>query len=213
MNCVPKELLEDLAGRMPDAPAPEVSSRNGASFDLDQWIRDRGLDVSGPTDWKNGRRWIFRACPWNSNHDNGSAYILQFPNGAIAAGCLHNGCRGKNWHQLRDLFEPGSQSKSQRSGTLSVPPTGWEHRRFRFSNLTYRHFPQRHSPTGSVICWGACGHHADRLSDLAAMLALAMRSNGLCQEGGGPIKPEAFEPVNIFSSYRAPTSRQNERAQ
>src|SRR5206468_1717626 len=28
-------------------------------------------------------------------------------NGAIAAGCHHSGCQGKDWHALRDAVEPG----------------------------------------------------------------------------------------------------------
>ena len=32
---------------------------------------------------------------------------MQLANGAIAAGCHHNGCAGKDWHALRDRYEPG----------------------------------------------------------------------------------------------------------
>jgi hypothetical protein len=36
-----------------------------------------------------------------------AAYIVQHANGALAAGCHHNGCAGKSWSALRDLVEPG----------------------------------------------------------------------------------------------------------
>jgi putative DNA primase/helicase len=56
--------------------------------------------------WQGGRRWVLEECPWNSHTDN-SAYIVRFANGAIAAGCHHNGCRGYGWRELREHFEPG----------------------------------------------------------------------------------------------------------
>jgi len=65
------------------------------------------LDVNGPSPWNNGRKWIFRICPWNPDHTNRAAYVVELPNGVIAAGCHHNGCFGKGWHDLRDVVEPG----------------------------------------------------------------------------------------------------------
>jgi hypothetical protein len=50
---------------------------------------------------------VFPVCPWNSDHTHRSAYIVQLANGAIEAGCHHNGCHGKGWHDLRDLVQPG----------------------------------------------------------------------------------------------------------
>jgi hypothetical protein len=118
--CVPQELLEALAARAPTPPpkktngvAPKfaagIATANG--FDLAAWIGRHGLAVTGPEDWRDqsrgtGKRWVFPVCPWNSDHTNGSAYIVQFANGAIAAGCHHNSCSGNNWQSLRDKFEP-----------------------------------------------------------------------------------------------------------
>ena len=115
---VPTELLEELAARAPSraAPAAVVIGRsdrrhNGQVFDVADWIRDHRLDVRGPEDWTpkgggRGKRWVFKVCPWNDSHTNGSAYILQFPSGAVEAGCHHDGCSGRDWQALRDLCEP-----------------------------------------------------------------------------------------------------------
>ena len=46
-------------------------------------------------------------CPWNPQHTNGSAFIIQQSSGAIGAGCHHNDCSGRGWHELRDVIEPG----------------------------------------------------------------------------------------------------------
>lgn len=92
------------------------------NFDLQKWI-DNHQDqlslfaLSGPQPWgyndtqhnrqASGQRWVMHACPWNSDHTNGSAFIVQREDGAIGAGCHHNGCQGKGWHDLRDIVEPG----------------------------------------------------------------------------------------------------------
>src|SRR5262245_61488528 len=63
--------------------------------------------------FRGGSRWVLNPCPWNSDHTSRAAFIVQFPNGAIAAGCHHNGCAGKDWHALRDVYEPGWRASRQ----------------------------------------------------------------------------------------------------
>ena len=92
------------------------------TFELQQWI-DNHQDqlspfaLSNPQPWDyydtqhnrqaSGQRWVMHICPWNPAHTNGSAFIIQREDGAIGAGCHHNGCQGKGWHDLRDIVEPG----------------------------------------------------------------------------------------------------------
>src|SRR5262245_51016777 len=78
--------------------------------------------------FRGGSRWVLNPCPWNSDHTSRAAFIVQFPNGALAAGCHHNGCAGKDWHTLRDLVEPGwrdsqpnSDSGEEPAGHTKVP--------------------------------------------------------------------------------------------
>ena len=113
---VTREQLAALAAEIPAEPPAEPRRAAGQAwryglparpFDLAQWIDEHGLDVREKQDWRGGKRWIFRVCPWNSEHRDRSAYIVQFASGAIAAGCHHNGCHGRDWHALRDLVEPG----------------------------------------------------------------------------------------------------------
>jgi hypothetical protein len=106
---VPMEKLNQLAGYAPAVTPVNYNQRlgqqqRGLVFDLTTWITEHKLDVIGPTPWNQAQRWVFRTCPWNSDHTNRSAFIAQFPNGAITAGCHHNGCDGKSWHDLRLLF-------------------------------------------------------------------------------------------------------------
>ncbi|MBI4332609.1 MAG: DUF927 domain-containing protein [Chloroflexi bacterium] len=124
---VPRELLEALAAHLPEASRQESKrpDRKPEPFDLEAWIANHGLELLGPTPWGDGRKWIFRVCPWNESHTNRSAYLLQLGNGAIAAGCLHNGCRDRDWHALRDRVDPGwRERQAHRAGSGSANRAG-----------------------------------------------------------------------------------------
>ncbi len=80
--------------------------KNESRFEVGSWIHKNNLPVVREGDWQGGRKWILNPCPFNSEHTNESAYIVQFANGAIAAGCHHNGCSSENWQTLKHLY-PG----------------------------------------------------------------------------------------------------------
>ena len=75
-------------------------------FDLEAWLAEREVPVAEPKPKDGGRIWVFPVCPWNPQHTNGSAFVMQLADGPIAAGCHHNGCQGKGWRDLRELYEP-----------------------------------------------------------------------------------------------------------
>lgn len=78
------------------------SNKRKAVFDIDAFIEKHELDLSYKADFHgDGQKWILKTCPFNPEHTDNAAYIIQFHNGAIAAGCHHNGCSGKNWKDLR----------------------------------------------------------------------------------------------------------------
>lgn len=119
LDLVSKLQLEELARIIPSNPSTTtIGRRKSSQFDMEAWIAKHKLDVVGPTAWtdKNGRpakRWLFHVCPWNSDHTNDSAYIVQFENGGIAAWCFHDGCKENNWQSLRKLYEPEYQPRQQ----------------------------------------------------------------------------------------------------
>ncbi|MBP6963849.1 MAG: AAA family ATPase [Armatimonadetes bacterium] len=114
--------LEELARWLPqEEPSPTKRTASGKAFDLDGWIQEHGVPVGPPSDWKGGRKWVFPVCPWDSAHSNRSAFILQFPSGGISAGCLHNGCRGMEWRDLRLIYEPDAYEHEHGD---SIPCTG-----------------------------------------------------------------------------------------
>jgi P4 family phage/plasmid primase-like protien len=122
---VPLELLEAMATPLAQpTPAPterRSTTRAASAFDLEHWIEQHGLDVSGPMPWRDGQKWIFSICPWNAEHTDASAFLVQHGNGVIGAGCQHNGCRGKGWRDLRALFEPAVQHGPDRPHAAPEP--------------------------------------------------------------------------------------------
>ena len=50
--------------------------------------------------------YVLESCPWNQEHskDNG-AYVIQFDDGGIAAGCHHDSCKEENWETLWRMLE------------------------------------------------------------------------------------------------------------
>jgi hypothetical protein len=105
IRVVSRKLLKKMASLLPKSE-PSTYGQAG-KFDLEKWIIDHQLQVAHTGDWNGGRKWVLDVCPWNPEHTNRSAYIVRLSNGAIGAGCHHNGCAGKGWHDLRDAVEPG----------------------------------------------------------------------------------------------------------
>jgi hypothetical protein len=76
-------------------------------FDLESWIARYNIQVHHTAPWNGGTKRVLATCPWNPDHTDKAAYIVQFASGAIATGCHHNSCQGRGWHDLRDAVEPG----------------------------------------------------------------------------------------------------------
>ncbi|MFC2173026.1 phage/plasmid primase, P4 family [Acidobacteriota bacterium] len=114
---VQRELLEGLGARVPEAPTAGTKASKKGKFNIDEWIDQRLLKhvrgVSHGSEWKGGRRWILQVCPWNNDHTDRSAYIVELKNGAIAAGCHHESCKGKGWKDLRALVEPDRNAEGE----------------------------------------------------------------------------------------------------
>jgi P4 family phage/plasmid primase-like protien len=115
---VTREQLEALAAQVPQAEAStQTPYRNGhaATFNLDEFVARQLPDASGPQSWKgNGRKWVLETCPFNSDHTDRSAFIVEQPGGAIGAGCSHNSCTW-TWPELRQKLEPKANGKAKRS--------------------------------------------------------------------------------------------------
>jgi len=118
VTVAPADALKRLASMARNAPVWKSGNKPVGNVDLAAWVEEHlgGLVVAqGP--WGDGGwKWVLNPCPWNEEHTNRSAYIVRLSTGAIAAGCHHNGCAGKDWAAIRTLFEPGWRGYGSNSG-------------------------------------------------------------------------------------------------
>jgi hypothetical protein len=204
------DALEALASQAL-APSPGIphSSRAGGAFqpltngfELHHWIDKYCLEVEGPEPWKGGTRWVFPTCPWNREHRNKSAYIILLPNGAISAGCLHNGCKGKDWHALRDLVEPGWRSELHQHATVTQK-LEWD------PPVPFDQFNLPPFPTAVFPSWLRAFLEAEAIAtqtppDLASMLAFSVLATACAKRVRIEVKPGYQEPLNIFTVTALP---------
>ncbi len=116
IETVTEEQLFAIARRLPIAP----TEKSGQRFDVDGWIREYGLQIAFDTTWNSGHKWILSECPWDGSHRR-TSFIIRFADEGVAAGCLHESCAGKDWPQLRSMFEGKSDGTPE---TTSNSPEG-----------------------------------------------------------------------------------------
>jgi replicative DNA helicase len=119
--------------------------------------------------------------------------------GAVAAGCHHNGCRGKGWHDLRDTVEPGWQSRGGDGGPQRValpqpwgPPSAFDRHVLPFF------------PVAALPDWLGAFVEAEATAtqtpvDLAGMLILSVMAAACAKKVIVRVKEGYDEPVNLFA--------------
>ena len=85
-----------------------------SGLDVDQMLQQRGVEYSRDDRYQtqNGElatRYVLEICPWNADHNDRAAWIVQWANGAIAAGCHHDGCAGRGWQDLQQVWHVPSE--------------------------------------------------------------------------------------------------------
>ena len=139
-------------------------------FDADRWISEHCPDIGEPKPWNGGRKWVFKVCPFNPAHSNGSAVLIQEGSGAMAFRCHHNGCAGNNWQKLREMLEPGCYDREPQTEPL---PLDWHA------------LGAKAKPEGNLVVHEADPSMAKPQGNLEAMQAEQP-------------KPEAFTPIEPF---------------
>ncbi len=126
---VRKEILERLTGALPDSPPADDAGNQsrGQKIVLPQWLSNYGISVRYEKPYDGGTLYILDECPFSCDHKDG-AYAIQFPNGAIYAGCHHTSCgSGKQrWQELRERYEPVTDRHRKethlKENTETAPP-------------------------------------------------------------------------------------------
>ena len=127
LEVCPLAVLTNIASKLPASEPQQRSRRSGfhdvtGEWTLEQWLIKYDVEVGDPSPWQSGTKWVFAVCPWNPDHNDGSAYIVRFASGALGAGCHHNGCTDKDWRALRVLFEPDAYSESKIANDIEGAP-------------------------------------------------------------------------------------------
>ena len=81
----------------------------GNGLDIEQVLQQRGIEYSKDDQYRTNSgelaiRYELEICPFDPQHNDRSTWIISWGNGAIAAGCQHDGCSGKGWPELRAMW-------------------------------------------------------------------------------------------------------------
>jgi len=126
---VGRDQLESLAGVLPGTLLPEKSpAGRGKAIDLAAWLSEHGIGIAAEKPYGGGRLFVLEECPFSSAHRDG-AFAIQFPSGAIFAGCHHASCGGgsQRWQELREKCEKAKMRRSPaetppgQAGTIREP--------------------------------------------------------------------------------------------
>ena len=104
---VPIGRLEELALMLPKSEPTKRSN----TFDPAKYAKDHDANVLRIEPWtdKEDGKWelaILAECPFDSSHNRGEARIGVRSDGMRTFRCFHDSCQGKDWHALKDLWEP-----------------------------------------------------------------------------------------------------------
>ena len=198
VEVVGKEVLERLAAALPDKSPDVTSSCSPARrqpINLAHWLSDHHIPVRGEKPYQDGTLFILDGCPFSGAHRDG-AFAIQFPSGAIYAGCHHASCGGgaQRWQELRERFEPladrrkagaprptpglGGSAPGSRTGTS--PPIALDELPLREEALAIL---KDGDPKQVMLRTFALDHEGDEVPAECMILSLASRSvlntNGL----------------------------------
>ncbi|WP_251494862.1 hypothetical protein [Otoolea muris] len=105
-QCVEKGNKKKTVNRNEKREPARSISGSRMEFDLRLWLESQEIPVAREKQVENGMCYVLESCPWNQEHskDNG-AYVIQFDDGGIAAGCHHDSCKEENWETLWRMLE------------------------------------------------------------------------------------------------------------
>ena len=129
IKTVTREQLEAVANLYEE---PETSTKDidFEKTNIPDWLEEHGLGIYKEKRGDLGTIWVLDRCPWCSSHTDKTAWILQTSNGAVKAGCKHDGCKGKGFKDLWHLFEePGKNRLERNSKRLEQDQSNRKQRR------------------------------------------------------------------------------------
>ena len=108
-------LLKELVELLPKEEKPQkYNNYSPREFDIEKWINEHGIRISSIEDWNGGKKYILEECLFDSSHRGKDASIIQTADGKLCYNCFHNSCAGKQWKDVRLMFEPNAYARKDR---------------------------------------------------------------------------------------------------
>lgn len=104
------EQLQELIAKMaPDNDQKKVSNRDNKGYQwkhipVKDFLIEHGLEIAREKEYQGGICYVLKSCPFNPDHTDTGAYVIEYPNGKICAGCHHDSCSDKGWKELLKLY-------------------------------------------------------------------------------------------------------------
>jgi len=102
-------LVAPFPGNQPAEVCYPPTTGDVEGWDIDQLLDQRGLEYTRTDDYptRSGElatRYELEVCPFDPAHNDRSAFLLQWQNGAVCFGCHHDGCHGRGWQELKQAW-------------------------------------------------------------------------------------------------------------
>ena len=117
-------LVEPYPGNQQTAQQPAVDTFAGnGQLAIDQLLQQHGVEYSRDDSYRTqsgeqATRWQPDVCPFNPEHNDRSAVILQWQSGATCFRCHHDSCTGRDWPALRQLWQLPSVADELQAAVL-----------------------------------------------------------------------------------------------
>src|SRR5262245_11199199 len=91
---------------------PKKPERNGDTFSkrllVEKWLQDRGIVYrrKDKPDARGRAVYVLKECPFNPDHEDPDACIMQAPSGQLSAQCFHKSCAGRGWQDFKAAIGP-----------------------------------------------------------------------------------------------------------
>jgi len=123
--------MAGLVDPYPGKQQPQPSANGKVVLDIPQLLQQRGFEYCQDDQYQTqsgeiATRFVLDVCPFNPEHTDRSAAITQWQtNGAVAFKCHHDGCTGKDWPALQQLWQVPTSSRGITAADIvfSVPNT------------------------------------------------------------------------------------------
>lgn len=82
-------------------PTTKPTIKTYQKIDVKEFCSRHGIEIAHEKNLDTGGIcYVLKQCPWNPEHTDKSAYIIEFPNGKIIARCHHDSCYEETWETL-----------------------------------------------------------------------------------------------------------------